>query len=175
MKVILIGNSPSVLNFKKGTEIDSFDIVVRLNDFETSGFEDCVGNKTDILITNASVNRKVVDVSSFKEIFVCCRSFQRNFQGIKNYIPKNVLDETDLIFNKFNKNIVSNKCPSTGLYSCIFLYKKYGHIKIHGLNGLSNPSHYYDKSYPMDLTNHDPISESNTYEYFKSNGLIGQL
>lgn len=48
MKVIFVSNSPVVLENKLGNVIDSYDIVIRCNDFEIEGYEEHVGSKTDI-------------------------------------------------------------------------------------------------------------------------------
>jgi SAM-dependent methyltransferase len=44
--VVLVGNGPSVLRSPLGAVIDSFDEVIRFNEFETKGFEKHVGSKT---------------------------------------------------------------------------------------------------------------------------------
>jgi len=48
MNVIFVSNSPVVLDKELGKKIDSFDIVIRCNDFEIDGYEKYVGTKTDI-------------------------------------------------------------------------------------------------------------------------------
>lgn len=50
-KLLLIGNGCGVLDRKLGSEVDNFDIVVRLGTFELNGFEQFVGTKTDYCIT----------------------------------------------------------------------------------------------------------------------------
>lgn len=50
-RLILVGNGCEVLNSELGSEIDKFDIVVRLGTFELMGFEKNVGTKTDLCIT----------------------------------------------------------------------------------------------------------------------------
>ena len=48
MKVILIGNGSSVVDYKMGEYIDSeFDLVYRINRFKTEGFEKYVGSRVD--------------------------------------------------------------------------------------------------------------------------------
>lgn len=47
-KVVIVGNSPNLLKRKNGLLIDSFDEVVRMNHYETKGFEEFVGCKTDV-------------------------------------------------------------------------------------------------------------------------------
>lgn len=46
--VIIVSNSPIVLDKELGDKIDSFDTVIRINDFEIDGYEKYVGTKTDI-------------------------------------------------------------------------------------------------------------------------------
>ena len=50
-KVIIIGNSPSILNKERGDLIESFDIIIRINKCATKGFEKYIGNRTDIWAT----------------------------------------------------------------------------------------------------------------------------
>lgn len=45
---MIIGNSPDVLNQELGDVIDSMDLIVRLNNFETRGYERYVGSRCDI-------------------------------------------------------------------------------------------------------------------------------
>ena len=47
-KVIIIGNSPSILEDECGDIIDSYDIVIRVNRCITKGFEKNIGKKIDI-------------------------------------------------------------------------------------------------------------------------------
>lgn len=48
MKIAIIGNGGCALNKKNGTFIDTCDKVVRMKNFVTSGFEQYVGEKTNI-------------------------------------------------------------------------------------------------------------------------------
>jgi len=50
-KVIIIGNSPSILLQEYGEQIDSYDIVIRINKCVTKGFEKYIGKKIDIWAT----------------------------------------------------------------------------------------------------------------------------
>jgi len=53
-KIAIVGNSPSLKNSKKGTQIDSYDIVVRFNDsvIYTPKFKEDYGSKTDVWSIN---------------------------------------------------------------------------------------------------------------------------
>jgi len=50
-KVIIIGNSPSILLQEYGELIDSYDVVIRVNRCVTKGFEKYIGKKIDIWAT----------------------------------------------------------------------------------------------------------------------------
>lgn len=57
--IMVVGNSPIELGKNKGKLIDSFDIVIRFNNFELKGFEKDYGSKTNIwAITVAFENIK---------------------------------------------------------------------------------------------------------------------
>ena len=48
MSVIIVGNGPSILSLKRGNLIDSFETVIRINDYVIEGYEEYTGKKTDI-------------------------------------------------------------------------------------------------------------------------------
>ena len=57
MKIVIIGNGPSVLKSEKGDLIDSFDIVVRFNNFKIEGFEKNIGTKTNYWFNTISSHK----------------------------------------------------------------------------------------------------------------------
>ena len=54
--VAVVGNGPSEIGKKKGKEIDSHDIVIRMNNYQTKGFEEDYGEKTDIWVRGFGTN-----------------------------------------------------------------------------------------------------------------------
>lgn len=52
VKTILVGNGGSLASLSLGNHIDSFDRVIRFNEYRTKGFEHQVGTKTDLVIVN---------------------------------------------------------------------------------------------------------------------------
>lgn len=48
MKVIIVGNSTSVLKNKQGEFVDNHDVVIRMGGYKIEGYEDFVGKKTTI-------------------------------------------------------------------------------------------------------------------------------
>ena len=67
MKVIVIGNAPSVLLNEFGSTIDTFDKVIRMNDYKISGFEKHVGTKTDIYVRSHNPEYPMKDASEYDE------------------------------------------------------------------------------------------------------------
>ena len=51
-KISVIGNAHNAIESKIGKIIDSSDIVCRFNGFNTDGFEEYIGSKTDLYVTN---------------------------------------------------------------------------------------------------------------------------
>ncbi len=53
-RIMLVGNSPALIGRGLGAEIDAADLVIRLNDFVTTGFEADVGRRTDWWLSSAA-------------------------------------------------------------------------------------------------------------------------
>ena len=53
--VVIIGNSPKVLDYENGSLIDSFDTVIRINNCPTAGFEKFIGEKINIWATTKNI------------------------------------------------------------------------------------------------------------------------
>ena len=51
-KAILVGSSGDIIGENKGEFINSFPVIIRMNDARTIGFEKDVGNRTTIRIVN---------------------------------------------------------------------------------------------------------------------------
>lgn len=51
-KVVIVGNSPALRGAKAGADIDSGDVVIRINNYQIEGFEEDVGEKTSFAIVS---------------------------------------------------------------------------------------------------------------------------
>lgn len=47
----IVGNAGYLAELDQGAKIDGHDLVLRMNNFQTAGFESCVGKRTDIFLT----------------------------------------------------------------------------------------------------------------------------
>ena len=70
IKVIVIGNAPTLLLNSFGKEIDSYDTIIRLNDFEIEGWEQYVGTRTTIHARATNYEYKQRSVKDFDEIWL---------------------------------------------------------------------------------------------------------
>jgi len=66
--IVFVGNGTAVTDKKMGEKIDSFDTVVRFNNYQTEGFEEYVGTKTNIWITRICDTIKLRPEDDFDEI-----------------------------------------------------------------------------------------------------------
>ena len=68
--VVILGSAPSVL-YNNRTVIEKHDIVVRLNNFKTSGYEQKVGARTDIYYSffGSSIKKTAADLKGVRLIY----------------------------------------------------------------------------------------------------------
>jgi hypothetical protein len=67
-RIVLVGNSKGIIGNSLGPTIDSFDIVVRFNNFEIGGFEESVGRKIDIICRRSCDDVKLHDASNILKV-----------------------------------------------------------------------------------------------------------
>jgi hypothetical protein len=68
-KIILVGNGKTVLNSKRGSIIDRFDVVARFNSYVIAGYEDFVGTRTDFLCRRSINNMPMFPRKELKQVF----------------------------------------------------------------------------------------------------------
>jgi len=115
-KICILGNANSVLNEKKN--IDSFDVVGRMNRGAPQGKERFIGNRTDILFLSTHMSgeniRKLFN-SRFVVWMTACNRLASSWT-LKNAI-QNPPDDWDALYDKLSIN------PTTGMMSLNFLLK----------------------------------------------------
>lgn len=147
-KVCIIGSAPSVMEEKKGKEIDSFENVVRFNRAPIVGYEEFVGEKTDFRFANRMVWRNLKEHK--KENGKILSTF-------KNQII--IMDKDNNPFSKSNFYKIFHK-------SCTFMFisrnnavkkmlkNELPHIKFNGKNptgGMAVISHFINKGYEVTI------------------------
>ena len=56
--ILIIANGPSILKTKYGHQIDKFDEIARINNYQTDDFNEYVGTKTTIWLNGANKKLK---------------------------------------------------------------------------------------------------------------------
>lgn len=133
MSTIIVGNGGSLLNKHQGSNIDTFDNVVRFNAFETKGYEPHVGSKTDIWFSvMAFTENSWRFQQEYKEVY--WHSWQWDVEKDKHYHTfKKHLKDREIIKTKRDtilqiQNYVDNKVYfpySTGALATWMLLEKY--------------------------------------------------
>ena len=77
--VALVGNAGYLAEVRQGGFLDSHDVIIRMNNFRLTGFEEAVGHRTDVLLTNFY---KDIDFSNpaLHQASVIVSSSPNNFQ-----------------------------------------------------------------------------------------------
>ncbi len=154
MKTIIIGNASTVLNKKRGKEIDQFDNVVRLNDFITKDYEEYIGSKTTIWSTGAGIVTIPRDVEQFNSVWVSCPYVCINMMSqLATRVTKG--GSFTMMGYNFVKSLDEKlKMPqgmycTSGMYAIAFALQNVKQVYIYGFNFFKdckvngNTMHYY--------------------------------
>lgn len=176
-KVFVIGNGPSALTYKLGKEIDAADIVVRINNFQTAGFEEFVGTKTDILFT-CRLNEYLETLHQFPEVNLCL--LMNPLDGVT--IPEELLqspnikrvidwDEVNSLLPSLN---LGPECyPSTGLICVLEMIGRFDHVHVTGFDHFGHQNrHYYSNLFRQKPTRHDAMAERFWFRKLNEGGLL---
>lgn len=181
--VAVIGNSEQVTEYDYGSEIEEFDVVIRMNRFNVSEeYVKSTGIKTDILVTNfwkkVTPNVKIMEEFDIKYIFSSLpdrpgkyfpkeKEFERNLEqatkkGWDKHFPK--MHRIDTEYLDMIGDLCIKKRPSSGILVLCWLLDKVD-FKLLFSTGLSfgeNKWHYNQQDYgnvgPM-KKHHNPHGE----------------
>ena len=160
MRVLLMGNGSSILDYEYGDIIDSkFDLIFRINRFRTIGFEKYVGKNTDAWITVDYVADWIVNQTQLDNCEASNLNVLDEIQSVYFFIPEfkysyeyDRISKLGLDREKYqilpvsieqNINSVVDfkpQWPSTGSVSLQLLVSNYDDIYIHGFD-------FYDEKY----------------------------
>ncbi len=149
-RIIIIGNGPSATQGNLGSIIDSYDCIIRINNFVTDGLESQVGSRTDIWVNGANqgLNKRTILPDR-----------------ILVMIPPSVLEHKgEAIHPRIQKRLGTNKYtmlpleimsqmektagidrPTTGFFAIYYLYLLGLDITLHGFDFfVGSTAHYFD-------------------------------
>ena len=137
--VVIIGSAPSCLDNKR-EHIESFDLIVRINNYKIKGFEKFVGERTDVFYSffGYSIRKTAEELKSDGVTLCMCKcpnaKFIESDWHIKNHKPEGIdfrsiyrhrkswwfcdtfIPTTEHFLNHFN--LLNQHTPTTG-FSCI--------------------------------------------------------
>jgi len=149
-EIVFISNGPIVLEREMADEIESFDTIVRFNNFTTQGYEECVGQRTDIWSTRicSTINQR--NPKDFKEI-IGIMNYCRYTSAIRALAPKFVAlyPDINIIYAEqverysadfgYSRN---DNWLSVGMITLLHMLDFYKIVHLYGFGG-DTTCHYY--------------------------------
>lgn len=181
-KVIVIGSGSSLLKAKLGALIDEFDVVIRMNDFKTEGFEDKVGKKVDILFTCTLRDRNTVEaLEEFEEVIACLLMNPHDGVELGEDVlssPKitESIDWPEAFKLRDEMGLEEPQYPSTGILCINWAVKRYGQIHIAGFDNFKTGNkHYFEAKARKKSTAHNSDAEAAFIEKLVDAGTVSIL
>ena len=188
MNILILGNGPSCLDNPLGEVIDTFDIVVRFNQFKTKTFEKFVGTKTThwMINSNAETIQYIVDNGSKEiptekfDLFLYKSNKLESTIKININKLKKVLPSIEVkTLNKLTYETTEKPWyPSLGIVAINYLIEHYPMISplvIHGFDTLLGPKECKDFHYfgtVSNISGHNVDKEQKFLEKLISNGKL---
>ncbi len=153
-RILIIANGESILSNDYGQFIDNYPLVARINNYQTKGFENQIGSKTDIWINGANSKLKL-QPTKYSNIIVLMPSqvILKKQSDLNGHVSKRLklnkekYDTAPLSDIQNFENQVGYNRLTTGLYSILWALKNYNEVIIHGFDFFQDSkAHYYDNS-----------------------------
>ncbi len=182
VKVIIVGNGPSILDNKNGHKIDAFDVVVRINNFQTIGFEEYSGFRRDVLFTcRLNEFNSAAEISSFREVIISL--LMNPLDGVT--ISEKILEHPNITTRidwphvyelGMRAGIVRPQYPSTGLICIDYMIRRYGAVTITGFDFFKRGNgHYFSKEERKSPPRHNGLKEKQFVLQLQKEGKLSFL
>lgn len=181
-KVIIVGNGPSVLEKENGELIDSFNGIVRLNDFKLEGFEKHTGKRVSTVFTCRLDCYSRDFIERYWPRFITC-FLTDPWNGVKAnpfILNMNMIEQSigwdQLPYFRLQFGMTEPEYPSTGLMAIWWAIYHYGSVTITGFDNFKNGNrHYYEEGDRMDPSPHAPEIQERWIWQQQEKGLINIL
>ncbi len=182
--VILVGNGGMALDHELGNDIDAFGTVIRMNNFQTRGYEKYVGTRTTIWARNNAPDIAARDSAAFQKVLICTPRWALDkslpiwvrLRRRVNFIPVKRLRKQYPVCEVVRPETVARvevamgitdprrTFPSTGIIAIAHAVERYGTVWIHGFDHFTEvagaPRHYFNDAEPITKhAPHDPVQE----------------
>lgn len=190
-KILVIGNSPSIINSKNAQIINSYDVVIRINNFITKGYEEYAGSKTSFaVITPACFPSEELSALKPEQILVFAAQhktyeavYERIMQpnGCKVKILKGNILSRELYFEHLPimMDLLLTQWASTGMVAIQWAVDYFKQpIHVHGfdfsIGETGKIEHYFPHATTHDLR-HDFFKEKKRFNSMLKNGELIRL
>jgi len=142
-RMCILGNADSMMNHMRGKEIDSFEIIGRMNRGKPQGIEKFIGKRTDILFLSTGLSRKSIEVAYEKAKFVVWMTEDHHLAH--DWVLRNAIQNPIKDWRALHKRLGKN--PTTGMMTLKFVlkYLDFKSLTIYGYNFLRTKSWYNTK------------------------------
>ena len=149
--IAVVGNSDKLLKKNYGGFIDSHDIVIRMNEAPTKGYEKYVGSKTDIRFVVFSERYYNYEKPEAKIIILYSYSEKMIKEGLKYFnkaliLPQSFINECDSKVgrrNLFSKSLYRYKPISSVGFKAIHFALDMGKVDLFGFNFAEGKKFHY--------------------------------
>ncbi len=188
-RVLIVGNGPSVLARPIGTQVDEFDVVVRINNYVIEGFENYVGTNTDVWALagtprtwDYATRAKLVLLSfplplddHYSRLRTLAEAVAPRLEQIDGRTFAEVMAflGTDL-----TKQGTAIRHPSTGALVCWWFLNSYAHVWLHGFDHFQMTEHHYYEDRRVSeagLQWHNPAAELDFFLRLEQGGRVSRL
>ena len=148
--ILIIGNGPSATDSDHGKLIDSFDQIIRINNYVTEGLEEQIGSRTDVWVNGANqglVKRK--DTPDNILVMIPPAVLEHKGDAIHDRIRRRLGTEQYFMLPIDIMEQMEQECsidrPTTGFFTVYFFYLLGLDVTVHGFDFfVETTSHYFD-------------------------------
>jgi len=148
--ILIIGNGPSAGNHQLGPKIDSFDQVIRINNYVTQGLESRVGSRTDIWVNGANQGlKKRSNIPDNILVMIPPVVLKHKGDAIHMRIEKRLGTKHYTLLPLSIMSEMETSCgldrPTTGFFTIYFFYLLGLDVTLHGFDFfVGSTAHYFD-------------------------------
>lgn len=165
-KVLIIGNSPLVLEQKRGAEVNAFEgKIARCNHFKIEGFEEYVGTRTDVWVTGA-INLQHKNMQREYDFVVRYTTMSDQACDLGDVILRSCRPQWNVyrILSRDRRELIEKSKikwqPTTGIAGIYWLMTNNYKVYIYGFDFcISGRDYYTDRLHLSMEGHHDPVKE----------------
>lgn len=148
--ILIVGNGPSAAGRELGEQIDSFDSIVRINNYVTDKMESSVGSRTDLWVNGANQGlKKRSQLPPNILVMIPPEVLRYKGDAIYDRIKKRLRTSDYTMLPLPTMEAMEQSCgltrPTTGFFAIYFFHQLGLDVTIHGFDFfVGSKGHYFD-------------------------------